>query len=541
MTGSEQPSAPLGLIRGGFRPVVLIVMDGWGQAVASGHSSSANAVIAARTPHLSRLREECPHTVLGASGGDVGLKDGQMGDSNVGHLNLGAGRIVYQDVVRIDRAVASGSLGAVPAVQALLASTAASGTTLHLMGLLSDGGVHSHQGHLAALLAAAAAAGVRAVRVHAFLDGRDVPPRSAATYLGRLDADLAGAPEAASAHGVAADYRLASLMGRYYAMDRDSRWDRVRPAYEAITGRAGLVAESWSAALAESYEAGVADEFVRPVRIAGAGQMHDGDGVFFFNFRADRARELTAAFVLPEAELAEALAGLERPAVRFASMTQYDARYSLPVAFAPLPMNNTLGEVVSGAGLRQLRLAETEKYAHVTFFFSGGREEPFAGEDRILVPSPKVATYDLQPEMSAPAVTSQALEAIQAGKYDLVVMNYANGDMVGHTGDFDAAVRAVEVVDDAVGQVVNAVRARNGAVLIVSDHGNCEEMYDQAQACPHTAHTNNPVPAILCAPGLPAGTALRPGILADVAPTLLQLLGLPVPPEMQGRSLIVQS
>lgn len=523
-----------------YRPVVLMILDGWGQAPAQAPEAALNAIVAASTPNLTRLGRECPTSLLGASGNDVGLKDGQMGDSNVGHLNLGAGRIVYQDVVRIDQAVADGTLGELPVLRDLLGHAARTGHTLHLMGLLSDGGVHSHQQHLTAIINAAAAAGVSAVRVHAFLDGRDVPPRSAATYLAQLDQDLAAASVFPGPGLGNRDYRLATISGRYYAMDRDNRWDRTAAAYGVITGVTDhAAAPSWQAALADAYARGESDEFVRPITVGAGDRMVDGDAVFFFNFRADRGRQLTVAFTAPSDSLPEPLRQHRRPTVRFASMTQYDARQGVPAVFGPLPMNNTLGEVVSSAGLRQLRLAETEKYAHVTFFFSGGREEPFAGEDRILVPSPKVATYDQQPEMAAPEITRQAIQAIESGKYDLIIMNYANGDMVGHTGDFTAAVRAVETVDRLLAQVVATATMSGGAVLIVSDHGNCEEMYDRAQACPHTAHTNNPVPVILCAGALPESTRLQRGVLADVAPTILQLMGLAAPPEMRGTSLIV--
>ncbi len=534
-----------------YRPAVLIVLDGWGRRACTapgGGPSRCDAIGQARTPNLDRWEAEGPHTLLGASGEDVGLMPGQMGDSNVGHLNLGAGRIVYQDLVRIDRAARDGTIGKVPVVRDLYSSVSERGTTLHLMGLVSDGGVHSHQRHLFALLEAASAAGVADVCVHAFLDGRDVPPKSAAGYLESLEAELARFSAAAPSRR----YRIGTLMGRYYAMDRDKRWDRTSLAFVTLVGGGDRSdgqgqgctggppeAASWQGALRAAYERGESDEFVRPVRLLGAAPVRDGDGVLFFNFRADRARQLTRAFIGPLPEVAALGLPADRPAVEFATLTRYDEALHAPAAFEPVLLVNTFGEVVSRAGLRQLRLAETEKYAHVTFFFSGGREEPFPGEDRILVPSPKVATYDLQPEMSAPEITRRAVEAIGSGGYDVVVMNYANCDMVGHTGDFAAAVKAVETVDGLLPAVVGAAAAHGGAVLIVSDHGNAEEMYDEEKACPHTAHTTNHVPAVLVAPGLRPGTGLRPGILADVAPTLLHLLGLAAPPEMTGRTLIV--
>jgi 2,3-bisphosphoglycerate-independent phosphoglycerate mutase len=454
-----------------------------------------------------------------------------MGDSNVGHLNLGAGRVVYQDVVRIDRAVRDGSLGQNEVIVRLFQSARDNGRTVHLLGLVSDGGVHSRLDHLAYLLGAARRSGVPRLRVHAFLDGRDVPPRSAAAYLETFDRHLA----AVAADGL--DYRLASLSGRYYSMDRDRRWERTERAYLAICGLAGEVAGDWREALACAYSRGEDDEFVSPAMFDPGERLMPGDSLFFFNFRADRGRQLVRAFAQgPEFD------GFVRPGgppdVQLATMTRYDASLEVPAAFAPIELNNTLGEVVARHGLRQLRLAETEKYAHVTFFFSGGREEPFPGEERILVPSPKVATYDLQPEMSAPEVSRQAVEAVQSGRFDLIVMNYANGDMVGHTGHHGAAVIAAEAVDRGVGEVVASVLAGGGAAMIVADHGNAEEMQDREGSCPHTAHTCNPVPVIVVAGGLPPGARLRSGVLADVAPTILELMAVRQPPEMTGRSLI---
>jgi 2,3-bisphosphoglycerate-independent phosphoglycerate mutase len=525
----------------GFRPVVLVILDGWGCAEGCPSPPGHDAIVDAETPNLDGWFARYPHSLLRASGEDVGLKPGQMGDSNVGHLNLGAGRIVHQDIVRIDRAIASGEMGAHPVIQEMTRRTAARGATLHLMGLLSDGGVHSHIDHLLALVKYARAAGVRRLRVHAFLDGRDVPPKSAAAYLERLD----GALQAPAGGGVGgalagADYRLATVSGRHYAMDRDRRWNRTEQAYLAVRGLSGESAADWAAALGQAYRRGETDEFVRPTIVGPAEPVLDGDAVFFYNFRAERARQLTEAFALGAGSFRAFGRPLPLPSVRFASMTCYDAALGVPVVLEPLHLRNTLGEVASVAGLRQLRLAETEKYAHVTFFFSGGREQPYPGEDRILVPSPRVATYDLKPEMSAPEVSARAVGALASGDYGLIVMNYANGDMVGHTGLYGAALKAVQAVDRGLGTVVQAATSapRNGAVLVVADHGNAEEMYDLAGRCPHTAHTTNRVPALLIAPGLQAGSALRDGILADVALTVLDLLGLPAPPEMTGRSLL---
>jgi 2,3-bisphosphoglycerate-independent phosphoglycerate mutase len=521
-----------------YRPAVLVVLDGWGQAPPGSGCPGANAILAAFTPHMVRLLADYPNTLLGASGEAVGLKRGQMGDSNVGHLNLGAGRIVYQDLVRIDRAVADGSLLFCPAVARLCLGVAERQGVLHLMGLLSDGGVHSHIGHLAALLAAAERHAVGRLRVHAFLDGRDVPPRSAAAYLERLDGLLSPYRETGR------DWRLATIAGRYFAMDRDQRWDRTAMAFAAIAGPGDAGAATfagWRAALEAAYEAGESDEFLCPQRLDGAMAAQPAvDGFLFWNFRADRARQLTRAFVEPPGQFAAfpRPAGWPAPADRFLTMARYDDRLACPVIFEPQDLAHTLGEVVAAAGGRQLRLAETEKYAHVTFFFSGGRETPFPGEDRILVPSPRVATYDLCPEMSAPAITAAAVEAIRSGKYDLIVMNYANGDMVGHTGDFVAAKAGVEAVDRGLGEVVASALAAGGVVLVTADHGNAEQMRDCEHGGPHTAHTANPVPAALAAAGLPAGATLRAGILADVAPTLLQLMGLPQPPAMTGRTLL---
>ncbi len=499
------------------RPVMLVILDGWGwrEEVAD------NAVRQAHTPNFDRLWSTCPHAFLRPSGLDVGLPDGQMGNSEVGHLNIGAGRVVMQDLPRIDAAVRDGSIANLPALTALISALKQSGGTCHLMGLVSPGGVHSHLSHAAALARAVAASGV-AVAVHAWLDGRDTPPRSALDDLSRLRRDL---PEGA---------RIATVSGRYYAMDRDKRWDRVQKCYLAmVEGLAPAYADAASA-VDDNYARGVTDEFVVPGVIADYRGMKDGDGVLCFNFRADRVREILAALLEPE------FSGFERSRVKnFAGavgMTRYSDALAghLGMLFAPQTMANLLGEVVGRAGLRQLRMAETEKYPHVTYFLNGGQETPYPGEERGMVASPKVATYDLQPEMSAPELTDRAVAAIGSGNFDLIVLNFANPDMVGHTGSLPAAIKAVETVDAGLGRIMDAIAARGGALLVTADHGNCELMRDPVTGAPHTAHTTNPVPVILA--GRP-DARLRDGRLADIAPTLLRLLELPQPAEMTGRDL----
>ena len=502
------------------KPVVLLILDGWGHR----EDPTDNALAQARLPHWRRLWHEAPHTLIHTEGRHVGLPDGQMGNSEVGHMNLGAGRIVYQDLTRVDAAIEDGSFFANPELLAACAAARASGGTLHVMGLLSPGGVHSHESHVFAMLELAKRAGVERVRVHAFLDGRDTPPQSAQPSLEALQ-------RACDALGNA---RIATVGGRYFAMDRDKRWDRVRRAWDAIVeARADHRAADAQAALAAAYERGETDEFVAPTVLAGATPMHDGDAVVFMNFRADRARQLTAAFVAPAFDGFTA----HRPALsRFTCLTEYDAKLPAPVAFGPDDLRHTLGELLAEHGMTQLRIAETEKYAHVTFFFSGGREDPYAGETRILVPSPKVATYDLQPEMSCPEVTAKLVDAIDARAFDVIVCNIANPDMVGHTGNLAAAVQAAEAVDTAIGAIEAAVRRAGGALLITADHGNLEQMRDPDTGQPHTAHTVGPVPFVHVGPRT---TALRSGgALRDVAPTMLDLLGLPQPAEMTGRSLL---
>jgi len=505
------------------RPVVLCVLDGWGHR----EKTADNAVTLARTPNLHRFWKHSPRTLLEASEEWVGLPQGQIGNSEVGHMNLGAGRVVMQDLPRIDAALAANAFPANLALAGLIGKLKAGGGVCHLLGLVSEGGVHSHQSHVAGLAKSVGEAGVPVV-VHALTDGRDVPPQAAAGEIARFLQAIAPF----------ANVRIGTLGGRYFAMDRDRRWDRVERAYRCIVLAEGPVAPDALTAIDEAYKAGKTDEFIPPVVIAGYDGMKDGDGLLVANFRADRARQICAALLDP------AFDGFERPKiVRFAgavSMTEYSTALTrlMDVMFLPQSLENGLGEVAAAHGLHQLRAAETEKYPHVTFFFNGGRELVFPGEDRILVQSPKVATYDLQPAMSEAELTRDVVAAIDGGKYDLVVMNYANLDMVGHTGMLDPAIRAVEAVDDGVGQVAAAVARQGGAMFITADHGNCEMMRDPVTGQPHTAHTLNPVPAILL--GGPPGITLEHGRLADVAPTLLELLGIPQPPEMTGRSLIVR-
>jgi 2,3-bisphosphoglycerate-independent phosphoglycerate mutase len=507
------------------RPVVLLILDG----VGCRETRPDNAVARAHKPHWDALVATCPHTTIDASELKVGLPAGQMGNSEVGHLNIGAGRVVYQDFTRIDVAIADGEFARNPVLGDAVAAAAAGGGALHVFGLVSPGGVHSHERQIAAMIDLAAAGGVPRVEVHAFLDGRDTPPRSAAASLALIDGVCARHPGA----------RIASVVGRYYAMDRDQRWDRVRAAYDLVVdGRAPFAAASAAAALDAAYARGENDEFVQATTIEGADgrptAMADGDAVVFMNFRADRARELTRALTDPGFD------AFPRPRVprlsRYVCLTSYGDEFAhLPIAFPPQSVANGFGEYVARQGRTQLRIAETEKYAHVTYFFSGGVEAPYAGEDRVLVPSPRVATYDLQPEMSAPGVTDRLVAAIASGKYDAIVCNYANGDMVGHTGNLDAATRAIEVLDACVGRVVAAARRAGGEVLITADHGNAEMMYDESTGQPHTAHTLNLVPCLYV--GRKAAMAAS-GSLQDIAPTLLALMGLPQPPEMTGRALV---
>ena len=495
-------------------------MDGFGLT----GGVTGNAVRAARTPRLDQFFQEFANTTLKASGLDVGLPDGQMGNSEVGHTNIGAGRVVFQDLPRITKSIADGDFFRNPAYTHAMDACKAKGTSLHLMGLLSDGGVHSHLDHLFALLKMAKEKGLEKVYIHAFLDGRDVSPTSGADFVART-------VEACRATGVG---KIATVMGRYYAMDRDKRWDRVEQAYDAMVyGESAHFNPVPVAAVKDSYAAGITDEFVEPVVCDSEGTISDNDSVIFFNYRPDRAREITRTLVDPEFD------GFTRQffPVTFVCNTEYDATMpNVEVAFPRITVRNGLGEYLSQMGMTQLRIAETEKYAHVTFFFNGGSETVFPGEDRVLVASPKVATYDLQPEMSAYEVCDKCVERIESGAYDVIILNYANCDMVGHTGVFDAAVRAVETVDTCVGRVVDATLKMGGIAMITADHGNAEQMVEP-DGSPMTAHTTNPVPFILCG----AGTELRSdGRLADIAPTILDVMGLACPAEMDGKTLIVK-
>ena len=503
------------------RPVVLMILDGWGHR----EDPTDNALAQARTPNWDALLASAPHALIHTEGRHVGLPDGQMGNSEVGHMNLGAGRVVYQDLTRIDAAIEDGSFFTNHELLGACSAVRGTGGTLHLMGLVSPGGVHSHEDHLLAMIDMARREGVREVAVHAFLDGRDMPPRSAAPSLRRLQA----------ACDAAGNARIATVSGRYFAMDRDRRWDRVRKAWDAmVEAHAAHAAPSASEALEAAYARGENDEFVDPTVIDAGAPVRDGDAVVFMNFRADRARQLTAAFAAPEFDGFQAA----RPALsRFVCLTEYDARLPVPVAFGPEDLRNTLGEVLANHGLRQLRIAETEKYAHVTFFFSGGREDEYPGEVRILVPSPDVATYDLKPEMSCPEVTAKLVAAIDSGRFDVCVCNIANPDMVGHSGSLAAAVQAVEAVDVAIGAVSDAVRRAGGALLVTADHGNVEMMRDPATGQPHTSHTVGPVPFVY--QGTRPARLRSGGSLRDVAPTVLDLLGLEKPAEMTGRSLLL--
>ena len=503
-------------------PLVLCILDGWGERP----KADDNAITVAHTPVWHRLLARWPHAHLQASEHYVGLPDGQMGNSEVGHTNLGAGRLVLQDLPRIDAAIAADQLAAMPALRAFIGKLRESRGTAHLMGLLSPGGVHSHQRQIAVLARILSEAGLP-VAVHAFLDGRDTPPKAAMSYLKKFQQDVTGLER----------LRIATLCGRYFAMDRDKRWDRVEKAYRVIVEAAGDRSEDPVQAMATAYARGETDEFVRPTAIADYRGMEDGDGVLIANFRADRVRELATALLDPDfAEFTRTRRVVFAAALGLVEYSTELSRF-LGTLFPPEGLGDTFGEVVSKAGLTQLRIAETEKYAHVTFFFNGGRETVFPGEERILVPSPKVATYDQQPEMSAPEVTDEVVAAIAAHRFDVIVLNYANTDMVGHTGRLDAAVKAVETVDTCLGRLSEAVERARGTLVITADHGNAEMMRDAETGEPHTAHTLNPVPFIVVNP--PATIRhLDDGRLSDVAPTLLDILGLPKPSAMTGHSLI---
>ncbi|HDS15337.1 MAG TPA: 2,3-bisphosphoglycerate-independent phosphoglycerate mutase [Proteobacteria bacterium] len=507
------------------QPVALIILDGWGLAPAG----PGNAISQASTPVFDRLLNECPWTTLGASGLDVGLPAGQMGNSEVGHTNIGAGRIVYQELTRIGLALANGSLAGNEALQRAFLAAAANGRALHLLGLLSTGGVHSHQDHLEALLRLAAERGLQRIYVHVFLDGRDTPPDSGLSYVRRLELFL-------EKLGVG---RIASVGGRFYGMDRDRRWERVERHWRTLVLGQGERFHKASAGVEASYAAGVMDEFVEPFPVLGADSepalLQTGDGVIFFNFRGDRAREITMALTRDE------FADFARPVYprlgAYVCLTEYDAEFGLPVVFPPVDLVDVLGQVIADQGLRQLRIAETEKYAHVTFFFNGGREAPFPGEERCLVPSPReVRTYDLKPEMSAMTIASELCRLLDKQVYDLIVLNFANCDMVGHTGIIKAAVKACEAVDQALGLILEKFTKLGISALITADHGNAEVMLD-ATGRPVTAHSLSPVPLILFAPD-DHGRLRSGGVLADIAPTLLQVMGLDKPAAMTGSSLL---
>jgi 2,3-bisphosphoglycerate-independent phosphoglycerate mutase len=501
------------------RPVMLVILDGWGWR----EEARDNAIRQAKTPNFDRLWQTGPHGFLHTSGKDVGLPDGQMGNSEVGHLNIGAGRVVVQDLPRIDGAIAKGEVERAPALVNLIEKLKASRGTCHLIGLVSPGGVHSHQNHAIALARIIDRAGVP-VCVHAFTDGRDTPPQSAADDIRRLVAALPSST------------RIASVCGRYYAMDRDKRWDRVEKAYKAMVEADAPRFADAPAVIADAYAGKKFDEFIVPAVVGDYDGMKDGDGVLCFNFRADRVREILTAMLDPNFS-----AFARKHVVRFVAavgMAQYSEQLDklMGTIFPPQNLAHVLGEVVAEAGRTQLRMAETEKYPHVTYFLNGGREEQYDGEDRIMVPSPKVATYDLQPEMSAPALTDKAVAAINSGKYDLIVLNYANPEMVGHTGSLPAAIKAVETVDAGLGRITDAVQKAGGALLVTADHGNCELMRDPQTGGPHTAHTTNPVPLLLT--GARNRALVGEGQLADIAPTLLELMELPKPREMTGQSLL---
>ena len=506
------------------KPVVLIVLDGWGY---SEHRKD-NAILNAETPVWNRLWQDSPHLLIRCSGTDVGLPAGQMGNSEVGHLNLGAGRVVYQEFTRISRAIKSGAFYTNHTLTDAVDQTIARNKAVHILGLLSPGGVHSHEEHIQAMVKLAVERGAAQVYLHAFLDGRDTPPKSAAASLQAMQDTFKQLGKG----------RIASLVGRYYAMDRDHRWPRIQAAYDLLTEGKGHRATDALGALDMAYGRGESDEFVQATAIVPLGQqpvkIEDGDTVIFMNYRSDRARQITRPFI------EEDFSGFHREAApklgAFVSLTEYNEQFHIPVAFPPERLRNTFGEYIAKLGLHQLRIAETEKYAHVTFFFNGGAEQPYPGEDRILVPSPNVATYDLKPEMSAPEVTDKLVAAIESGRYDAIICNYANPDMVGHTGSFAAAVKAIEAIDHCLGRLVAAARKTGCELIITADHGNAEQMRDDATHQAHTAHTRNLAPFIYV--GRPAEAVRAAGSLADIAPTMLYIMGIDKPAEMSGQPLI---
>ena len=502
------------------RPLALIILDGWGFS----EDPDNNAILAANTPVWDQLWQKYPHTLINASGQGVGLPGEQMGNSEVGHLNLGAGRVVYQEFTRISKAIEDGAFFSNPVLTEAVDKTIERDKAVHIFGLLSDGGVHSHEEHIHAMVRLAVERGARHIYVHAFLDGRDTPPKSAQASIESLEVTFNNLGFG----------RLASIVGRFYAMDRDQRWDRVEAAYRLIAeGDGAFHAETATEALNNAYTREETDEFVQPTTIGQTVRIEDGDSIVFMNFRSDRARELTETFIRPEFD------GFARPRniqlSSFVTLTEYKKDFDVPVAFPSEKMKNILGAYLSSLGLKQLRIAETEKYAHVTFFFNGGLDTPFDGEDRILIPSPKVDTYDQQPEMSAPEVTDNLVEAIQSQKYDVIICNFANADMVGHTGHFDAAVKAVETLDNCLGRVWNALKSVGGEMIVTADHGNAERMVNHDTGQPHTAHTSNVVPLLFA--GRDA-VCHEKGTLSDIAPTMLALMDLPIPAEMSKHLLI---
>jgi 2,3-bisphosphoglycerate-independent phosphoglycerate mutase len=504
-----------------LKPTALIILDGWGYS----EKTDKNAIAHAATPNMDKLWSEDCHGLISGSGMDVGLPEGQMGNSEVGHLNLGAGRVVYQEFTRISKAIETGEFMQNPVLLAAIDKVLATDSTLHIMGLLSDGGVHSHESHIHAMIKMAIAKGVNKIALHAFLDGRDTPPRSAETSLHKADALFQ----------VLGKGKVASICGRYFAMDRDNRWERVQKAYDMLTlGSAQHHAPSAVEGLKAAYSRNENDEFVQPTIIGEATPIADNDAVIFMNFRADRAREITRSFVDQD------FSGFTKQASPklsdFVMLTSYSDDIKAPIAFAPLRLDNVLGQYISDLGFSQLRIAETEKYAHVTFFFSGGVEQPYPGEERVLVPSPDVATYDLQPEMNAPLLCEKLCDSIKAQAHDLIVCNFANPDMVGHTGNFEAAVKAIEAVDQAVGNIIEALDQVGGQCIITADHGNAEQMVDHHTEQAHTAHTSGPVPFIYH--GRDAKMAHDDGVLSDIAPTLLHLMDIEIPKEMTGRVLV---
>lgn len=497
-----------------IKPLVLIILDGFGYR----EDPTDNAIVQANTPNLDALWAKCPHTLISGSGIDVGLPGNQMGNSEVGHVNLGAGRVVYQDLTRVDKAIQEGDFAKNPVLKTAVDDAISKDKAIHIMGLMSPGGVHSHDAQIHAMIDLAIHSGSSKVYVHAFLDGRDTPPKSAMASLEQADKHLEGKG------------KIASIVGRYYAMDRDNRWERVAAAYNMLVhGKAAYHADNFKDALNNAYEREETDEFVKPTMIGDAVKIQEGDSVIFMNFRADRARQISHAFV--DAQFEQFDRGAKLTLGHFVSLTEYEAGLATEVAYPPEKLNNVLGQVLQDQGLKQLRIAETEKYAHVTFFFNGGVEAPFKGEDRELIPSPNVATYDLQPQMNAPLLTDKLCAAIEAQTYDVIICNYANADMVGHTGKLDAAIKAVEALDNCIARVVESLRKVGGEALITADHGNAEKMADSTTGQPHTAHTSEPVPLIYTGK---AELVNHQGVLSDIAPTLLALLALNIPEEMTG-------